>query len=473
MSKGGSRRDLSTLAARLRAQAEAEDGIAIVIAVQILAIMSLMVAAVLASSVHLHGSTGRDVASKDALAGALSGLDVARYRLNELAPANNMCVTTQAVATGTSGAAAGECPAYVGDLGNGTTYGYYVTPALATGARCGGQTVTASADGSTSRCVTGFGTANGVTRRTQTLVKNTSGAAPLFPVAGIVGLSGVRIKGNPQFDSEVRGAVATNGTFELDKCSHPVSGVTSFAPGPLASLSESCSGTVTAAPPKSTPWTLAPIDTIYAGTQAVNDNAIFGSASGFTYNAATRDLKDTTNAALIINGPNPRIGSGGVWTFNFCSVFFTHLTQIKLLNGATARILVDDPSRPGSGCTKAGLLKMTGVAAMNYETTTSTPGDAKQLQFYSYGSNVVELHNQAGFSATLYAPQAEIKMTNKTRWWGAIASNGLEALSGLDFTATDASEISDGNPQAGPYARAGFVECRSATPTATDPESGC
>ena len=472
MSAGGSRLDTPTFAVRLRARISGEEGITVIIAVQIMAIMSLMVAAVLASTVSLHGRTNRDVNSKEALAGALSGLDVARYRLNELSPADNMCVTTQPVATGTAGAASGECPAYTGDLGNGTSYGYYVTPALVSGATCGGQTVTVSA-GSVSRCVTGFGTANGVTRRTQTLVKNTSGSAPLFPLAGIVGLSGVTIKGTPQFSADIRGAVGTNGTFELDKCSHDVTGVTSFAPGPVAGLDETCTGTVTQAPPKSTPWALAPLDTIYAGTETVNDNAIFASASGFTYTAATRDLKDTTNATLIINGPNPRTGSGGVWTFNFCSVFFTHLTQIKLLNGATARILVDDPSRPGSGCTKAGLLKMTGVGAMNYETSTGTPGDPKQLQFYSYGSNDVELHNETGFSATLYAPEAEVKITNKTRWWGAIASDGLEALSGLDFTSVDASDITDGDSHAGPYARAGFVECRPVATTATDPESGC
>src|SRR5262245_21448993 len=115
-----------------------EDGIAIVVAVQIMAVLSLMVAATLASSVSLGGTTERDVSSKDALAASLSGLDVARYRLNELVPSSNMCVTDQAVATGTSGAATGECPAYTGDLGNGTTYRYYVTPTLANGAICGG-----------------------------------------------------------------------------------------------------------------------------------------------------------------------------------------------------------------------------------------------------------------------------------------------------------------------------------------------
>jgi hypothetical protein len=241
----------------------------------------------------------------------------------------------------------------------------------------------------------------------------------------------------------------------------------------VAGLDETCTGSLTVAPPKTTPWTLAPLDTIYAGTETVNDNSIFASASGFTYSDATRELKDTSNATLIINGPNPRTGSGGVWTFNFCSVFFTHLTQIKLMNGATARVLVDDPSRPGSGCTKPGLLKMTGVSAMNYDTATSTAGDPKQLQFYSYGANDVEIHNQAGMSATLYAPEAEVKITNKTSWWGAIASNGLEALSGLNFTSMDVSEIEDGDTHAGPYARAGFVECRAAATTSSDPESGC
>src|SRR5688572_20121729 len=140
-SPGGSQDRPSVMVTRLHARIADEDGIAVVFAIQIMAIMTLMVAAVLGSTVSLSGTTERDVSSKDALAAALGGLDVARYRLNELQPADNMCVTDRQVATGSSGAAPGECPAYLGDLGNGTTYRYHVTPKLAVGAECGGQTV--------------------------------------------------------------------------------------------------------------------------------------------------------------------------------------------------------------------------------------------------------------------------------------------------------------------------------------------
>src|SRR4051794_31382281 len=129
---------------QLRMRLGAEDGLALVYAVQVLAILSLLVGGVMASTLALKDNTGREVNSKRALAAALSGLDVARYRLIKVKPASNMCMTSAAVATGSGGAAAGECPSYNGDLGNGTTYSYYVTPGLATGTSCGGQSVTAS-----------------------------------------------------------------------------------------------------------------------------------------------------------------------------------------------------------------------------------------------------------------------------------------------------------------------------------------
>src|ERR1044072_5500801 len=104
-----------------RVRLKDESGIAIVFAVQIMSVMALMIAATLGSALSLQGTTDRDLGSKRALEGALSGLDQARYRVNQLGPATNMCVTSQAVATGTTGAAAGECPAYTGGPGNGTT----------------------------------------------------------------------------------------------------------------------------------------------------------------------------------------------------------------------------------------------------------------------------------------------------------------------------------------------------------------
>src|SRR5688572_12739885 len=162
-----------------------EEGAAVVFAIQVVSILTLMVAATLSATMALSSTTEDDVSGKDALAAALSGLDVARYRLEQVNPADAMCMTDTATATGSGGAAAGECPPYVGDLGNGTSYRYHVTPVI-TGGTCGGQTVTPSAN--TRRCITASGTSNGVTRRTQALLQRSATTTALFPFNGMLGL---------------------------------------------------------------------------------------------------------------------------------------------------------------------------------------------------------------------------------------------------------------------------------------------
>ncbi len=432
--------------------------------------MSLMVSAVMASSVSLNDSTEHDYDSKNALAAALSGLDVARYRLEEVNPADNMCLTTGAVATGSGGAATGECPAATGDLGNGTTYGYYATPAI-TGGTCGGQTVTASTN--TRRCVTAYGTSNGVTRRAQALLARTPVTTALFPFSGMLGLDSVSV--NESNHGTINGPVGSNGAFTLSNCSGTSAGVT-WMPGPTASMSETCSGTPTSQSPTSTPYTLSPLASFFSGSQTVNDNAtVFGAASGFLYDAAARDVRDTNDATLILNGANPRTGSGGLWIFNFCKLNFTHVTQIRLLNGATARFLIDSNQRAGSGCQSSAYMNMTAVSAMNVNPATGLPGDPTQLQFFYYGTGVAEVNNKSGFSATFYGPDAQLKATNDTTWIGAIAAKSIAATNGLNFTAGDVSSLTAASSSYGPWQRTtpGFVECRSAVTTATDPESGC
>ncbi len=440
-----------------------------IFAVQVLSVMTLMVAAVLGSSVSLSSTTERDVSSKDALAAALSGLDVARYRLEQVNPANGMCLTDAAVATGSGGAATGECPAYMGDLGNGTTFSYRVTPAV-TGGTCAGQTLTASAD--TRRCVTATGASNGVTRRAQTLMQRSPVSAALFPFSGMLGLSAVSV--NESGHGTIVGPVGSNGAFSLSNCEGTSSGAT-WMPGPSGTMSESCAGTPTSQPPASTPWTLTPLDSLFAGTETVNDNAaVFGAASGFDYDTV-REVKDTSNATLILNGPNERTGSGGIWTFNLCKLNFTHVTMIRLLNGATARFMIDSNQRPGSGCPSSASMNMTAVSAMNVDPATGLPGNPTQLQFYYYGTGTANVNNKSGFSATFYGPNATLKATNDTTWIGAIAANRIEATNGLNFTSGDVSSITGGGSTNQPWTRTtpGFVECQSTAAAPTDPESGC
>jgi len=273
----------------------------------------------------------------------------------------------------------------------------------------------------------------------------------------------------------ISGPVGSNGAFSLSNCSGTSDAVI-WRPGPTATMSESCTGTPTSQAPASTSWTLSPLDSFYAGTETINDNAtVFGAASGFDYDTAQRDVKDTSNATLILNGANPRSGSGGLWVFNLCGLNFTHVTQIRLLNGATARFLIDSNQRPGSGCPNAATMNMTAVSAMNVDPATGLPGNPTQLQFFYYGTGIANVNNKSGFSATFYGPNAELRATNDTTWIGAIAAKQITATNGLNFTAADVSSLTGGGTTYSPWMRTtpGFVECKPVATTATDPESGC
>ncbi len=462
----------------LRRRVIREDGIAIVFAVQILAILSLMVAAVLGSAVSLTGATERDYAGKNALAASLSGLDVARYRLEEVQARQQHVPDHRAVATGTSGAATGECPPYVGDLGNGTTYRYYVTPALAVGGTCAGQTITSST--ATSRCVTAYGTSDGVTRRTQALIRRDQMSGTLFPFSGILGPTRWRSTSTTDWGAEIDGTVATNGEFKFHHCETVTPGITHWRPGPVATTAvheEMRGHALTTYAPRSTPWTAAEATSLFTGTPTVNDNVtVFGAASGFEYKADNRELKDKTTATLILNGPNPRTGSGGVWVFNFCKLEFDNATNIKLQNGAVARFLIDSKDRAGSGCTSDGNFKLKRESAMNFDTGTQTPGapgpaPGPGLRHHGQGR-----HREGGhvLRRAVFAGR-EDRLPSQPDLRRLDRRPGGEGAPRVRLHRRRRLDQHEGTTVDQPWARTtpGFVECRSAATTATDPESGC
>ncbi len=466
---------------RARLDASSESGVALVVAIEVMLVLGLLAVAVIAAGSSLGSSTLRDASSTRALATANAGLEIARYRLNRIQPAN--CLTDRSVATGSGGAAAGECPAFSGSMGNGATYKYWVTPPItASNVSCASVPTVPATTAADQRCITAAGTVNGVTRRVQALVGAQLGRR-IFPLSGIVGLDGIAITENGF--GNINGPLGSNGALTLKGCQSP--GVaTTWDPGPGSPGATATGCSVQAASPvRTAPYTLEAVDPIYAGTElaANNDNSIFtagsigaSTATGFSYNASTRSLADNTTTALTLDGPNPRANSGGVWVFNVCSLNFTHAgTQIRLLNGAQMKLLVDSSSRAGSGCSSAGSITISNTSCFNMVVCASpgTPGNPADLQIYQYSSSRIDVSNQAGFSAALYAPNAEVKFTNKSTFYGAIAAKKITATNGLDFYGGDVSGIRIGGSGLYLRARPGWTECSSVATTSTDPESGC
>src|SRR5882757_7334078 len=80
-----------------------EDGVAVIIALFALTVVSALIAAILTSSLSLSDSSERDRDSTRALAAAEAGLQQAAFRINRLAPSNGLCVTDVVVSPLTSG----------------------------------------------------------------------------------------------------------------------------------------------------------------------------------------------------------------------------------------------------------------------------------------------------------------------------------------------------------------------------------
>ena len=190
---------------------EAEDGIVLPTAMTVMLVLSLLTAAALGVSVNVSDTSKHDRRAKQALSAAEAGLQVAFYRMNQASSAAlpaNRCLTTVAVVPGTAPAAAGECPGHTEQLGNGTSYTYYVTPTLGATGTC--ASVPGVTPLTTDRCITAVGTAGGVSRRVQ-MRSSMKLSFTDFSRAGLVGKTKVYFDNSEQVESDV----GSNGNVEL------------------------------------------------------------------------------------------------------------------------------------------------------------------------------------------------------------------------------------------------------------------
>jgi Tfp pilus assembly protein PilX len=186
-----------------------EGGFALIVAMFVLLIISVLVATAIAVASQTSTSTTRDTNSKASFEAAEAGLQVAAFRLSKLEPVETACITGTAAAFPTL-PTTGE-HVYCEDvskeiLGNGATFQYWTSKALAVGVKCGGTTTVAG-----QRCITSEGIVDGVKpgTRLQVLVESKAGEA-LFPVKGFLGLKKVLVSGSVS----IPGVVASNGEIK-------------------------------------------------------------------------------------------------------------------------------------------------------------------------------------------------------------------------------------------------------------------
>lgn len=448
---------LRGLARETRARLGDESGIALIAALSALLIILLLSAAVGAVAMQTNHYANRDYHNKNALEAAEAGLQVALYRLNMLQPADSNCIGDAVSAPG----ADGWCQSSTTTLGNGSSYQYFVTPVLGSGASCAGYTVSDSSgsSGISSRCITSVGTSNGVLARSQIRAAAFT-PREAFP-AGITGLDGIT-NGNNTY---INGSEASNETITSNNGATITGGVEL---GPSGSYQGSGSPSRTTL---SSPIVLDPVSTGNSAT--VNDDARItdglDNSSGISFDPTTRTLSTTNNHATLTLG-------GSV--YNFCQVNIANNVTINVAPGAHVEIFIDSPYDQGSGCPAGtGTLNMANNVRWNF-----TSQDATQLQIYVYGTppnsggptNVVTFANNDTCYCTLYAPWSTVYLShssNNSAMMGAVSAQYVNVSNNFNFTwSPDAGSLQMGVK--GLYYRTAWTQCASSY-SPSNPGAGC
>lgn len=438
-----------------------ESGNATAIALGVLVVTGVLSASVFSVSARLGDTSNASRDTKRALAAADAGIEAALYRMNKQNLQDTQsCFTTQLTAP-----TAGECPGFSENLGNGTSYTYFVTPALDADDRCAGLPVQTTNNTGTvavvQRCITAIGEAGREARRVQTRA------------AAYIGLSlmdlGIKGRDRVSFDNSavIDSWVGSNGQIEFGNSSSADGlEIAPSAPDPILGDSTSA-GPIIRRTAAQGPHVLSPVDVGDSAT--VNDNARITNgldqSKNVSFNAATRELTLGNSSSITLGGG----------TYNFCKLRATNSAKINIAAGVKTRIFIDSPDREGSGCA-AGTGTFVGENSVEF----TNVGPAENLQIYVYGrpesgNGALDVHFKNSFNFNkgfIYAPNSPLEFKNSVNFYGAIVGKTIDFKNSVNFH-WEPSLSSMRAETLSMYYPSAWKECRSRQTSPTDPESGC
>ena len=377
-----------------------------------------------------------------------------------------------------------SAPGSRGDLGNSSSYTYYVTPALQDGDVCAGLPVHhTDSEGEvtvTQRCITSIGKANGERRRIQARVASYIGTQ-LFPVGGILAINGITVKNT----AIVNGVLGSNGQIELGNNSYIGGGVelgTASTPSPILGSGSTLGGPVTYRSESEGAFVLAPVD--MGNTATVNDNGRITSGQDSGNNVTYTNTAAAPRRLTIGNNGSLTLGGG---TYNFCRVQMGNNAFITIAAGTKIRFFLDSPDRAGSNCIPTGQTAADartngyGGLTMGQGANFNNPGHAINFQIYMYGyangTHTVEFNNTSAMNAAIYAPTSNLIWKNTAGITGGVAASTVEFKNTATFSwAGDSGGFSLSDLRADTvsvYYRMAWAECQRHRTATADPESGC
>jgi Tfp pilus assembly protein PilX len=425
-----------------------ESGVALIVAMAALLIISILAAGTVTLAVNTTQQTRHSLAQRQAFEASQAGLQVALYRYNMLAPSAGDCVGDAVRPP----AANGVCTSSPASLGDGAVYQYSTTPQLSSTGTCVGSSVSNVA-GVSNVCLTATGTSDGVSVRSEIRVAAFAGT-PLFPYPGLVGLQGIVHNGSYTADY----TEASNGTILVDGSFAGGSGY-SVVLGPSGGYQINGSGTPAPITRLSSPIVLSPVNPGDSAT--TNDNTAYTATGKVSYDPSTRAFSASGHSVITF--------TGGI--YNFCSFTVTGNTVINIAPGASAAFYIDSPSDPGSGC-PAG----SGTFSLSASTVWSNPSpNPTALQLYVYGpdtgTNTITFNGSSVFNGTLYAPTSDVRLNGSVVFNGGLSAAEISMNGAATFNWGAQAATLKASTQA-VYYRSAWGRCTANAPTGS-PTGGC
>lgn len=395
------------------------------------------------STVDVQQGTNRDHASKEAIAAADAGANVAMLRLNRFV--SRLTPTTPCV--GPSGEAQtatnGWCPSSPTETAGGATYHYSVS---AYSEAAGIQVVSE-------------GTAGKVTRRV---------AVSMTPEVGKNVFENEQLIGEQKIENNgkvvVEASVGTNGNVSKSGASGKLCGNERIGVGKKTGSTwvPECEGVVTEGS-KTLPAVVPPTNIATSNSNCrlsatcTNSTEVDTWTKKNGYNPATREVSVSQNSTLTMGGEN-------YW---LCKLEAQNGT-IYMPVGAHVRIFIDTPEHCGlpSGATQVEL-----KGSLQSSPYNPAQGFWEVPGIYVVGNGAVNIGGNSSNpdNLTLYAPLSKVEISGTAEWVGMFAGREI-ILSGNPSVKSDQRIKPPSITYPPLLLRSRYVECVG---TATTPSAGC
>ena len=423
-----------------------EHGIAVPTALMALVATFAISSVAVMSTVDVQQGTKRDHDSKEAIAAADAGANIALLRLNRYLPG----LSTANPCIGANGeyqtAVSGWCPATTTESVGGATYSYSVSAYAGTG---------------TPLNVVSVGSSGTVKRRVNVALSTTKGKG-VFADEKFIGQDKIEVNGAIKIEADIgtNGSITQSGSSGTI-CGDERHGIGKSAPTP------SCSG-VEYEENRELPAIVPPAN-------LANENAncmLAGKCLSGPYvgkvDTWTKQNPWTEKNRVI------DVGSNGTLTMNGNDYFICQLNvgpgTLYMSAQAHVRIFIDTPQNCGlsSGATQVNISGNANIISSGYN---PKQGIYEIPAIYMLGNGAISISANSGTNHVLiYGPQSAIDFGGNAEWIGMIAGKSIN-MHGNPFFRSDSNLKEPDITYSGRFQRTRYVECTGAT--ASPPNASC